>query len=485
MRMAEIIRLVWLNLSQNKFKVVLTSVGIIVGSATIMMVLAIGTGSREEVAEQFKNLNAGAIDITYGGTSQRESGGFDFFFNMGGGMPSFSGGSGSGSGSGSGGFGGGMPSFGGSSSSGMPSFGSGSGSSGRSSGGSGRSSSGGSGMPSFGGMGGSGNQSGIDGVILTNQDCELLLDELDSISAATISYTTSTSVEGGDLSSAVYYTIAGVLDNYAQISNLDIAIGSFLTEENDESKEKVCVLGANVAKEIFGSAYSAYDSIVYIDDRPYVVAGVLEEMGTVASGISPDTAIFVPYQTGIKYITGETVSPTVTVIAKDVNQVEDVKEELLAVLEDEYSESTFSLSDAGSNMEAATTSNQTLTLLLYSMALIVFIVGGIGIMNVLFVSVKERTNEIGILKALGCSRKDILLEFLLEASCISFVGACLGVLLSLGITPVVELFSVRVSLSVQGALLSLVFGVITGSIFGFYPAFKASRLIPVVALNQE
>ena len=340
-------------------------------------------------------------------------------------------------------------------------------------------------MPSFGGMGGSGNQSGSDGVILTNQDCEMLLDELDSISAATISYTTSTSVEGGDLSSAVYYTIAGVLDNYAQISNLDIAIGSFLTEENDESKEKVCVLGANVAKEIFGSAYSAYDSIVYIDDRPYVVAGVLEEMGTVASGISPDTAIFVPYQTGIKYITGETVSPTVTVIAKDVNQVEDVKEELLAVLEDEYSESTFSLSDAGSKMEAATTSNQTLTLLLYSMALIVFIVGGIGIMNVLFVSVKERTNEIGILKALGCSRKDILLEFLLEASCISFVGACLGVLLSLGITPVVELFSVRVSLSVQGALLSLVFGVITGSIFGFYPAFKASRLIPVVALNQE
>lgn len=146
---------------------------------------------------------------------------------------------------------------------------------------------------------------------------------------------------------------------------------------------------------------------------------------------------------------------------------------------------SFGLSDAGSKMEAATTSNQTLTLLLYSMAAIVFIVGGIGIMNVLFVSVKERTNEIGILKALGCSRKDILMEFLLEASCISFVGACIGVLLSLGITPAVELFHVRVSLSAQGAMLSLVFGVITGTVFGFYPAYKASRLVPVVALNQE
>ena len=471
MRISEIIRLVWLNLSQNKFKVILTSVGIIVGSATIMLVIAIGTGSREEVAEQFKNLNAGAIDVTYGGSSSEGNGGFSFFSMDGSsGMPSFGGG--------------GMPSFGGSSGGSMPSFGGFGGGSGSGNSGS-RRSSGSSSVPSFGGMGGVGNASDSSGVILTTKDCELLLDEVDGITDATISYTTSTSVEGGDLDSAVYYTIAGVLDNYAQISNLDMAIGSFLTKENDEGKEKVCVLGANVAKEIFGSAYAAYDSIVYIDDRPYVVSGVLEEMGTVASGISPDTAIFVPYQTGIKYVTGETVNPTLTVIAADVNEVSDVMEEVSAVLSEQYEDKAFSLSDAGSKMEAATTSNQTLTLLLYSMAVIVFIVGGIGIMNVLFVSVKERTNEIGILKALGCSRKDILLEFLLEASCISFVGACIGVLLSLGITPAVELFNVRVSLSVQGAALSLVFGVITGSIFGFYPAYKASRLIPVAALNQE
>ena len=103
---------------------------------------------------------------------------------------------------------------------------------------------------------------------------------------------------------------------------------------------------------------------------------------------------------------------------------------------------------------------------LVSMAVIVFLVGGIGIMNVLFVSVKERTNEIGILKALGCSRRDILMEFLLEASCISLIGAVIGVLLTLGITPVVEQFSVRVELSVTGAVLSLLFGVLTGSIFG-------------------
>lgn len=456
MRISEIFRLVWLNLSQNKFKVILTSIGIVVGSATIMMVIAIGTGGKEEVAEQFKNLNAGAIDISYEGGAMagftmgggNRGGGNGGGGNRGGGMPSFEG----------------MPSFGGG---GMPSF---------------------AGMPSFGGgMFGDGgdNRMNQEAVTLTQNDMEDLEVFVPGISNSTISYSTTTSVEGGDLESASYYTIAGVLDNYATLSNLSISTGEFLSAQNDESKEKVCVLGYSTANEIFGSAYEAYDQEVYIDGRPYKVVGVLEEMGTVASGISPDTAIFIPYSTGIKYVTGESISPTVTVIAEDVNHIDAVITNIETVLADSYPNTQFTISDAGSKMDAANASNETLQVLLVSMAIIVFIVGGIGIMNVLFVSVKERTNEIGILKALGCSRRDILLEFLLEAACMSLVGAVIGVLLSLGITPVVELLNVRVELSIGGALLSLVFGVVTGSIFGFYPAYKASRLVPVVALNAE
>lgn len=491
MRLSEIFRLVWLNLSQNKFKVILTSIGIIVGSATIMMVIAIGTGGKEEVAEQFKNLNAGAIDISYeggamagftmGGSSSSSGGGGSFSMpDMGGmasAMPDRNSNSGSSNGRGNMDFGGGsMPDMSGMGGGNMPDISAIAGM-----------------MQGMGGFGGFGGKTGDGGdnrmnqeaVTLTESDMEDLEVFVPGISDSTISYSTTTSVEGGELDSASYYTVAGVLDNYAEMSNMTIAVGDFISVQNDESKEKVCVLGSSTATEIFGSASEAYGSEIYIDGRPYKVIGVLDAMGTVASGISPDTAVFIPYATGIKYITGDSISPTVTVIAEDVNNIETVITNIETVLSDSYPNTEFTISDAGSKMDAANASNETLQLLLISMAVIVFIVGGIGIMNVLFVSVKERTNEIGILKALGCSRCDILLEFLLEAAAMSLVGAVIGVLLSLGITPIVELFSVRVELSISGAMLSLVFGVVTGSVFGFYPAYKASRLVPVVALNAE
>lgn len=324
-----------------------------------------------------------------------------------------------------------------------------------------------------------------EAVSLSEDDMEDISVFVPGLADTTISFSTKSDVEGGNLDESTSYTIAGVKANYAEISNLSMAIGEFLTEENEEGKEKYCVLGYDAAKEIFGSSYDAYDNTVYIDSRPYVVSGVIEEMGTVASGISPDEAIFIPYATGIKYLTGKDVSPTITVIAEDVDNVQTVIGYVEDVLLDSYPNTEFTISDAGTKMEAASKSNETLQLLLIAMATIVFLIGGIGIMNVLFVSVKERTNEIGILKAIGCSRKDILTEFLMEAACISLVGAVFGVLFGLGITPVIESFSVRVELSVSGAVLSLAFGVLTGSIFGFYPAYKASCLIPVEALNHE
>lgn len=444
------------------------------------MVIAIGRGGQMDVADQFKNLNAGAIDISYeqstdssssnskgssksgstnkssGGNSeskgnQRDPGGF----GGGQGMPQMPGGS-------SGGGSQGMPQ--------MP---------------------GGGMQGGFGGFMAGGNNNNDSSKInqekitLSEDDMDDLKTFLPGISDITISYTTKSEVDGGDLDEAESYTIAGVKNNYVSMSNLTMAAGSFIESSNETNKEKVCVLGHSVAKEIFGSVEDAYDSTIYIDNRAYVVNGVISEVGTVSSGISPDDSIFIPYSTGVKYIVGTDANPTITVIASDVDNVDNVMENIQSVLAENYPNAEFTITDAGSKMEAASESNNTLTTLLIAMAAIVFIVGGIGIMNVLFVSVKERTKEIGILKAIGCTKKDILIEFLLEACFISILGGILGVLLSFGITPIVEYFDVRVELSVAGAVLAVVFAIFTGTVFGFYPALKASKLVPVEALNEE
>lgn len=506
MRGKELLRLVWLNITQNKFKVIMTSIGIIVGAATIVMVIAIGKGGQADVADQFKNLNAGAIDISYDGGTERNNRGNSSGDSSGSttisGIPSagmaggnaggFSGGAMSG-----GNFGGGSMESG--STSGMPGGGEMPDMSNMPNGGE---------MPNmdsmtgrsemFGGGGFSGGMESFfengtsmeermnqENITLTTDDLEDLMLFAGGITEGTISYTTRSTVDGGELEEATTYTIAGVKENYATISNLTLAAGEFITESNDENKEKVCILGASVAEEIFGSAIEAYGSVLYIDDRQYVVNGVLQMMGTVASGISPDEAVFIPYETGVKYIVGTDVSPTITVIADDVDNIDGVIENVTNVLAESYPNAEFTYEDAGSKMEAASASNEILTLLLIAMAVIVFIVGGIGIMNVLFVSVKERTNEIGILKAIGCSQKNILFEFLLEAAAISLIGGILGVGLSFVIAPIAEYLGVRVEMSVSALVLALVFSIGTGTIFGFYPAYKASKLVPVEALGAE
>ena len=471
MRLSEILNLVRLNLIQNKFKVLLTSIGIIVGAATIVSVIAIGRGGKADVADQFRNLNAGALDISY--EQSQKSSGFSF---------------GSGSASGSSGESG-RPSFsmGGftpMSSGSMPDF-----TSSRSKSSSGdkseKSQKSGSSPSGFGSFSGSSDVKNKERITLSEEDMEDITASVPGLSDTTITYTTKQNIYGGNIEESESYTIAGTLSNYAELSNLSMLFGDYLADADNENKSKVCILGYTAAKNIFGSPEEAYDSIIYIDDRPYTVSGVLAEQGSVEAGISADEAIFIPYATGIKYLTGSDISPVITVIAEDVDNISAVTENVRNTLAASYPNAEFTISDAGSKMEAANKSNKTLTLMLAAMASIVFIIGGIGIMNVLFVSVKERTQEIGILKAIGGSRKDILLEFMMEACCISLIGGIIGIMMSFAVSPVISGFNIRMEMSAAVALIALGFSLATGTVFGFYPAWKASKLVPVEALSSE
>ncbi|MGX8702444.1 ABC transporter permease [Caproiciproducens sp.] len=452
MRFSEILHLVWINILESKTKVMLTSLGIIVGAATIVLVIAIGHGGEVDVQEQFKTLNVGAINVTVSTQA-------DMADAMAGMMPP--GDMGGGGGFSGGGFSGGTRG-----------------------GFSGGSRTGGSGGGMSGGQtgGGSARQKGVT---LTTTDVEDILSYVPDLSSASIVISGTGAVLTDNLDEETDETIVGCLPEYQDISNLELLQGDFITQDDEDGKNKVAVIGNSLAKTLFGSAYAAYGDVLTIEGKSYTVVGVLSGIGTVSSGVSPDDSIYLPYSTAQKFVLGSTATPSIMAIASDVKEVSDAMANITAVLTENYPNGSFTLTDAGSEMEAATTSANTLSMLLIAVAIIVFIVGGIGIMNVLFVSVRERTQEIGILKALGCSKREILLEFLMEANFMSIFGGALGVIAGFALVPAVRMAGMTVEPLAVSGVLALAFAVVTGTAFGFYPAYKAAQLTPIEALQQE
>lgn len=438
MALHEILNLVWINIKENKTKVLLTSLGIIVGAATIVIVIAIGLGGQKDVQDQFKNLNAGTITIADNSGSSSSFGGGGF---PGGGMP---GGGGGGRSGGGGGFPGGM----------------------------------------MGGMMGGVQQ--IKKTTFTEEDLEELSWFIPNLAQITLLVNGSSDVEGGTLEDSLSSTIVGVTTDYADITNLELLQGQFFTDTDNEDLERVAVLGYDAAVSIFENVSDAYNSVININSKKYTVIGVLSETGSTVSDITLDSAIFVPYNSAVKYVLGSSnATPKIIAVADDVNQMETTISDIETLLAELYPKGSFTVSDAGSQVAASQQSANTMSILLIAVASVVFVVGGIGIMNVLFVSVKERTREIGILKALGSSRKDILLQFLLEANFISILGGIIGVIVGYLIMPVVRLSGMSVVASNTAAIIALFFAIFTGTVFGFYPAWQAACLKPIEALNHE
>ncbi|WP_075363866.1 ABC transporter permease [Desulfosporosinus metallidurans] len=286
-------------------------------------------------------------------------------------------------------------------------------------------------------------------------------------------------------------TVLGVTEDYQSLTNLKLSSGSFLTPESVTTKEKIAVLGADIADTLFGDAPGEIvGQMININKKKFIVGGVIERKGETLGSTNIDEGVFIPYTTAQSYVLGTTITPRLTVQAKDLPSVKPALSEITAALREAHKlrpdmADDFRAMDAGSKVGAAQETARTMSVLLIAIATIVLVVGGIGIMNVMLVSVRERTKEIGTRRALGARKKDVLRQFLFEAIGISVFGGLLGVGLGEVVIPLLKYLEIEAIRSMQGLLIAFAFSGIVGIFFGFYPATKAADSNPIEALRYE
>lgn len=401
MKLIELLRIVWINMVQNKYKVILTSLGIIVGTVTIVLVIAIGQGGEKKAADQYSFLSADTIYVN----------------------------------------------------------------------------------ANYSVIGLNTDVSKLD--VLTPETIENIQAESTTLKALYLRADSfkSCGINGQTPSLSIY----GVTEDYAEASNLYAEIGSDLASEDFENEARVAVIGNNIATKYYDTASRAIGNKIKIGSYEYKIIGVLKKSGDGLQGLSADDGILIPYQTLVKdKQLDDGLIPVAVGKVHNIKQIPRAMKEIKSAL-NYYLEKgeIYSLEDAGSRIEAATESARTMSMLLLSVAIIVFVVGGIGIMNVLFVTVKERTREICVLKALGTTNADILKQFLLESAGIGVFGGTVGILISFIALYYMSFTDIPVLPSVGGKAAAFLFAVVTSAVFGFYPAYQASRLKPIEALNQE
>ena len=320
-----------------------------------------------------------------------------------------------------------------------------------------------------------------DDVSLSVESVESLAEYsmIDSVApVVTISKTVKKGASSGN------YSVYGITPDYFNVQDVDVQKGRRLVDSDIEWNTRVCVIGTDVATDLF-ETWDAVDGTITVGEQVYTVVGVLEEQGSSFAGVS-NSSILIPYSTAAK-MTGESSVSTFYVKATSENTVEramSMTETFL--LQATRDEDAFSVSNESSVLDTMDEVDNTMSLLLAGIAAISLLVGGIGIMNIMLVSVTERTREIGIRKAVGARRKHIMLQFLCEACVLSVLGGLIGLGLSFGGIQIYNLVagaSTTMDWAVGGA--AIAFCAVIGIVFGSYPAAKASRLQPIDALHNS
>ena len=278
------------------------------------------------------------------------------------------------------------------------------------------------------------------------------------------------------------YSIVGVTPSYFEVQDVDIQRGRKVAESDVEWNTNVCVIGTDVATDLFGT-WDAVDGTIIIGDSVYKVVGVLEEQGSSLAG-SDDSKILIPYSTAER-MTGQSGVTSFYVRATSEGAVNSAISSVEAfLLQATRDEEAFEVSNQSDILDTMDDVSNTMSLLLAGIAAISLLVGGIGIMNIMLVSVTERTREIGIRKAVGAKRRHIMFQFLCEACILSVLGGVIGLTLSFAVVGAYDLATGSVAAVNLGiGVAAIVFCAVIGVAFGGYPAAKASRLQPIDALH--
>ncbi len=285
-------------------------------------------------------------------------------------------------------------------------------------------------------------------------------------------------------------SVAGVNSNFQDVNNWTMTSGRFFSDKNVQNRERVAVVGQTVVKNLFTDE-DPVGKEIRVKNIPFRVIGVLKSKGNGTMGNDQDDTVLIPYTTSMERVEGIDYLRRVYVVAKDDGGIDRLQadiENLLRVRHNikDTNLDDFNIQNMKSIMETVAQTTGTFTLFLGAVAAISLVVGGIGIMNIMLVSVTERTREIGVRKALGATYSVIVTQFLIEAVVISLIGGFIGIAFGIGASKVIGMVSgMSTIVSVPTIIMSFAFSMAIGLIFGIYPARKAAKLNPIDALHYE
>jgi putative ABC transport system permease protein len=320
------------------------------------------------------------------------------------------------------------------------------------------------------------------------EDAEAIRREVPGVIGVSEEVVSTTQVAAGNQN---WFTrIYGESSDYFDIRQWPLTDGAPFTPQDVRSANKVCVVGRTTATQIYGNE-DPVGQILRIKEVPFTITGVLAPKGLSTQGVDQDDIVIMPYTSAMKRVIGGTNLRNINVQIRDAQQLEAAQQQIISLLRQRHNirpgrDDDFTVRNQEEIAEAATETSRVLGGLLGAIAGVSLVVGGIGIMNIMLVSVTERTREIGVRLAVGAHGRDILMQFLIEAVTLSSIGGVIGIIVGVGASQFLSWkFGWATLISISSIAVAFLFSAAVGVFFGFYPAREAARLDPIEALRYE